>query len=171
MTEQEFAESLTTSRIQDFHATIPWTDFDRMFEQVIGKVLNLDEIIERLQATDCQNCAPFTTEQVKFAFLKWLQNNLDSIEMQPEWFINQEPKHFERYLPELDNGYFPEEDYDQGVLHEEQIAHDAAQFQLDSQLAAVNLAAKLAATDHQPSQLEDDFDGTPQQAALAALDW
>ncbi len=166
MTEEEFAQRLADIRIQDLNATIPWSDYDRMFEQVIGKVINLDEIIERLQATDCQHCAPFTAEQVKFAFLKWFQNNLDLIEMQAEWFINQEPKHFNRYLPELDNGYFPEEEYDPGVLYEEQIAHDTDQFQLNSQLAAVNLAA----TDH-PSQLEDASDGTPEEAALAALDW
>ncbi len=85
--------------------------------------------------------------------------------MQPEWFINQEPKQFECYLPELDNGYFPEEEYDQGVLHEEKIAH-TPHLQLTSQLAA-----ELAATDHQSSQLEDDFDGTPEQVAIAALDW
>lgn len=171
MSDEEFAESLANTRINDLNATIPWTAFDRMFEQVIEKLMNLNEIVDRLQATDCQNCAAFTPEQVKFAFLKWLQNNLDSIEMQAEWFINQEPKHFERHLPELDNGYFPEQEYDQGVLHEEQIAHDTAQFQLNSQLAAINLAAELTATDNQPSHLEDEFDGPPEQAAIAALDW
>jgi hypothetical protein len=37
---------------------------------------------------------------------------MESIEMQPEWFINQEPKHFARYLPELDGSFFPEDESD-----------------------------------------------------------
>ncbi|MEG4587227.1 hypothetical protein QUA54_18705 [Microcoleus sp. MOSTC5] len=154
----------------EFNAQIPWKASDRILEEAIGKLINLDEIVDRLQALDCQQSAAFTTEQVKFAFLKWIENHLESIELQPEWFIHQDFKHFERYLPELDGSFFPEEEYDQGVMYEDRVAHDTAQFQLDSQLAAVNLAAELTATDY-PSPLEDAFDGTPEQAAIAALDW
>jgi hypothetical protein len=41
---------------------------DKMLCEAIGKLIDLDAIVDRLQATDCQHCAPFTIEQVKFAF-------------------------------------------------------------------------------------------------------
>ncbi|MEG3899016.1 MULTISPECIES: hypothetical protein [unclassified Microcoleus] len=72
---------------------------NEILADTIGKLINVDEIVQRLWATDCQQCSLFTEEQVKFAFLKWIENNLESIEMQPEWFLNQEPKHFYRNLP------------------------------------------------------------------------
>ncbi|MEG4248724.1 hypothetical protein [Microcoleus sp. Pol10D4] len=143
-------------RTVEFNAPIPCKASDRILEEAIGKLINLNEIVDRLQALDCQHCTPFTTEQVKFAFLKWIENHLESIELQPEWFINRDFKHFERYLPELDGFFFPEEECDPGAIYEEQ----AAQY-----------AAELATTDSQPSQFEDAFDGTPEQAAVAALDW
>ncbi|WP_172192687.1 hypothetical protein [Microcoleus asticus] len=115
-------------RTVGFNAQIPWKASDIILEEAIGKLINLDEIVDRLQALDCQQSAAFTTEQVKFAFLKWIENHLESIELQPEWFIHQDFKHFERYLPELDGSFFPEEEYDQGVMYEDRVAHDTAQF-------------------------------------------
>ena len=72
---------------------------NEILANTIGKLVNLDEIVERLLATDCQECSLFTHEQVKLAFLKWIENHIESIEMQPEWFLNNEPKHFYRHLP------------------------------------------------------------------------
>ncbi|MEG4503860.1 hypothetical protein QUA81_13435 [Microcoleus sp. F6_B4] len=132
-------------RTVEFNAQIPWKASDRILEEAIGKLINLDEIVDRLQGVDCQHCTPFTHEQVKFAFLKWIENHLESIELQPEWFIHQDFKHFERHLPELDGSFFPEEEYDQNVMYEEQ----AAQF----------------------SQLEDEFERTPREEATAAINW
>ena len=153
-------------RTVEFNSQIPWKPSDKILAEAIGKLINLDEIVDRLQAVDCQHCAPFTTEQVKFAFLKWIENYLESIEMQPEWFIHQDFKHFDRYLPELDGSFFPEEEYDQGVIYEEQAAQYAAE------LAATELAAiELVATDHQFSQLEDEFGGNSREQATIALNW
>jgi hypothetical protein len=92
---------------------------DKMLCEAIGKLIDLDAMVDRLQATDCQHCAPFTIEQVKFAFKEWIEQHIESIEMQPEWFINREFKYCDRHLPELDSYYFPEQEDDLGLLAEE----------------------------------------------------
>jgi hypothetical protein len=165
-------------RTVEFNPQIPWKPSDKILAEAMGKLINLDKIVDRLQAVDCQHCAPFTTEQVKFAFLKWLENHLESIEMQPEWFIHRDFKHFDRHLPELDGSFFPEEEYDQGVLYEDRVAHDTAQFELTAKLVAAEVAAELDATNYQPSQLEaetsqfeDEFDDNSREAATIALNW
>lgn len=130
-----------------------WKLSDKILESAIGKLIDLDAIVDRLQATDCQQCAAFTHQQVKFAFLKWIENHIESIEMQPEWFTNQNFKHFSKHLPELDGAYFPEEEYDLESVYEEiGAAHEAGLFDNES-------------------ELEDDFEGTPKQAAIAAIYW
>ena len=132
------------------------TGFDKILESAISKLIDLDAITERLLATDCQQCSLFTHEQVKFAFLKWIEQHIESIEMQPEWFINHDFKHFDRNLPfdELQDEHYPydeiESDYDQGLRFE--------QMTLDM-------------NPDNESSLEDDFDGTPEEAALAAINW
>jgi hypothetical protein len=155
----------------EFNSEIASKLSDKILAEAISKLINLDDIVDRLQGLDSQHCAPFTPEQVKFAFLKWLENHLESIELQPEWFIYQDSKHFDRHLPELDGYYFPEEEreYDQDVLNEEQAAQHAAEFEITAKLAAAKLAAELDAT--KPSQLEDEFDATPREEAIMALDW
>jgi hypothetical protein len=155
----------------EFNSEIASKLSDKILADAISKLINLDDIVDRLQGLDSQHCAPFTPEQVKFAFLKWLENHLESIELQPEWFIYQDSKHFDRHLPELDGYYFPEEEreYDQDVLNEEQAAQHAAEFETTAKLAAAELAAELDATE--PSQLEDEFDATPREEATMALDW
>jgi hypothetical protein len=155
----------------EFNSEIASKSSDKILAEAISKLINLDDIVDRLQGLDSQHCAPFTPEQVKFAFLKWLENHLESIELQPEWFIYQDSKHFDRHLPELDGYYFPEEEreYDQDVLNEEQAAQHAAEFETTAKLAAAELAAELDATE--PSQLEDEFDATPREEATMALDW
>ncbi len=125
---------------------------DNLLADAIGKLIDLDAITERLLATDCQQCSNFTHEQVKLAFLKWIEHNLESIEEQPEWFLNNEPKHFYRHLPFDEQGddlrYELESGYDQGLLYEGDVNPDDA------------------------SSLEDDFEGTPKEAAIAAIyDW
>jgi hypothetical protein len=130
---------------------------DKMLLDSIGKLIDLDAIIDRLQAIDCQQCAAFTNEQVKFAFLKWIENHLESIEMQPEWFINKDFKHFNKHLPELDGTYFPDQEYDQESVYEEiGAAHEAGLFdnEFDNE-----------------SAIEDDFEGTPESAAKTATYW
>ena len=92
---------------------------DKMLCEAIGKLIDLDAMVDRLQATDCQHCAPFTIEQVKFAFKEWIEQHIESIEIQPEWFINREFKYCDRHLPELDSYYFPEQEDDLGLLAEE----------------------------------------------------
>ncbi len=157
--------------LPEFNSEIASKSSDKILAEAISKLINLDDIVDRLQGLDSQHCAPFTPEQVKFAFLKWLENHLESIELQPEWFIYQDSKHFARHLPELDGYYFPEEEreYDQDVLNEEQTAQHAAEFETIAKLAAAELAAELNATE--PSQLEDEFDATPREEATMALDW
>ena len=155
----------------EFNSEIASKSSDKILAEAIIKLINLDDIVDRLQGLDSQHCAPFTPEQVKFAFLKWLENHLESIELQPEWFIYQDSKHFDRHLPELDGYYFPEEEreYDQDVLNEGQAAQHAAEFETTAKLAAAELATELDATE--PSQLEDEFDATPREEAIMALDW
>ena len=129
------------------------TVYDKMLADAIGKLIDVDAIVERLQALDCQQCAAFTESQVKLAFLKWIENHIESIETDPEWFINRDFKHFSKHLPELDGAYFPEEEYDLESVYEEiGAAHDAGEFDNES-------------------LLEDDFEGTPEQAAIEATYW
>ncbi|MEG4044598.1 hypothetical protein [Microcoleus sp. Pol17_C1] len=132
---------------------VPEKVADRILLEAIGKLIDLNEIVDRLQALDCLQCSLFTPDQVKFAFLKWLENHLESIEMQPEWFINKDFKHFDRYLPFDDLQEATDlREYDVDCIHQELAdAHEAGLFD--------------------NSTLEDEFTGTPQQAALNALSW
>ena len=126
--------------------------YNDMLVDSIGKLIDLDAITERLLATDCQQCSLFTHEQVKLAFLKWIEHNLDSIEESPEWFLNNEPKHFYRHLP----------------FDELQEATDLREYDYEEMYEAM---ASEGNPDNE-SLLEDDFDGTPEQAAIAAIyDW
>ncbi|MCU0547256.1 MAG: hypothetical protein MUE44_34715 [Oscillatoriaceae cyanobacterium Prado104] len=92
--------------------------YDRLFEEKVGFIVDLNAIADRLQGTGCCGCEPFEAEQVKLAFIKWLENHLESIEQNPEWFVRQNPKHFEKYLPELDSSFFPEEEYDWPAIYD-----------------------------------------------------
>lgn len=131
-----------------------WKVSDKMLESAIGKLIDLDAIVARLQAVDCQGCAPFTESQVKFAFLKWIEEHIESIEMQPEWFINQDFKHFDRNLPF--------DDLQEGT--------DLREYDYEETYAEISAAREAGLFDNEP-QLEDDFDGTPEQAAKTATYW
>ena len=131
---------------------IPEKVADRMLLEAIDKLINLNEIVDRLQALDCQQCSLFTPDQVKFAFLKWIENHLESIELQPEWFLNQDFKHFDRHLPFNDLQDAIEREYDVEAVYQE-----------------IGDAHKAGLFDN--STLEDQFTGTPQQAAVNALSW
>jgi|GEM_PF-2358025 len=132
---------------------IPEKPADQMLLEAIGKVVNLDEIVDRLQALDCQQCSLFTPDQVKFAFLKWIENHLESIEMQPEWFINQDFKHFDRHLP-----------FD--ALQE---TTDLREYDIEDTCEEIGAAHEAGLFDN--SSLEDQFTGSPEQAAINALNW
>jgi hypothetical protein len=125
---------------------------EKILAESISKLIDLDAITERLLATDCQQCSNFTHEQVKFAFLKWIEQHIESIEMQPEWFINNEPKHFYRHLP----------------FNDLQEATDLREYDYKEMYEA--MASEGEQLDNE-SLLEDDFDGTPEEAALAAINW
>ncbi|MEG5063152.1 hypothetical protein QUB33_05960 [Microcoleus sp. B3-A4] len=125
---------------------------DQMLLEAIGKLINLDEIVERLQALDHYQCSLFTADEVKFAFLKWIENHLESIELQPEWFLNKDFKHFDRHLPFDELQEAVEQEFDVEAVYEEiGAAHEAGLFD--------------------NSSLEDQFTGTAQQAAADALSW
>ncbi|MEG3842624.1 hypothetical protein [Microcoleus sp. herbarium14] len=141
------------------------TAFDKMLESAIGKLIDLDTITERLLATDCQQCSLFTREQVQHAFLKWVEHNLDSIEEQPEWFLNNEPKHFYRHLPFDDLQESTDlREYDYEEMYEAMVSEG------DRDPDDVSLEVDLWAP-HNASSLEDDFDGTPKEAAIKAIYW
>ncbi len=125
--------------------------YNDMLVDSIGKLIDLDAITERLLATDCQQCSLFTHEQVKLAFLKWIEHNLDSIEEQPEWFLNNEPRHFYRHLS----------------FDELQEATDLREYDYEEMYEAM---AGEGNPDNE-SSLEDDFEGTPEEAAIAAIYW
>lgn len=132
---------------------IPEKASDKMLLQAIGKLINLDEIVDRLQTLDCQQCSLFTPDQVKFAFLKWIENHVESIEMQPEWFINQDFKHFDRHLP----------------FDDLQEATDLREYDVEAVYQEIGAAHEAGLFDN--SSLEDQFTGTPQQAAINAISW
>jgi hypothetical protein len=132
---------------------IPEKAADRMLLEAIGKLINLDEIVDRLQALDCQQCSLFTPDQVKFAFLKWIENHVESIELQPEWFINQDFKHFDRHLP----------------FDDLQEATDLREYDVEAVYQEMSDAHEAGLFDN--SSLEDQFTGTPEQAAADALTW
>ena len=162
------------------------TAFDKMLADSIGKLIDLDAITERLLATDCQQCSLFTHEQVKLAFLKWIEHNLDSIEEQPEWFLNNEPQHFYRHLPfdELqDATELREYDYEETYS---ELEDDEKYRNMCADMDARINSGELTQDTHeyimhriqnekpQPdneSSLEDDFEGTPEEAAIVAIYW
>ncbi|MEG5175577.1 hypothetical protein [Microcoleus sp. B3-D7] len=151
----QFPENPRDHSTEFLNSQIPWKPSDRILEEALAKLINLDEIVDRLYAIDFHHCAPYTPQQVRFAFLKWVENHLESIEQQPEWFLKENSKHFDKHLPEIDGYWFPEEEYDQECLHEAM-----AQEELARQTPAQNA-----------SNLEDEFMGTPQEAAQEALNW
>ena len=131
---------------------IPKKAADQMLLEAIGKLINLDEIVDRLQAMDHHQCSLFMPEQVKFAFLKWIENHLESIELQPEWYLTKDFKHFDRHLPFEELQAAVEQEFDVEAVYEEiGDAHEAGLFD--------------------NSSLEDQFTGTAQQAAADALTW
>ncbi|MEG4302405.1 hypothetical protein [Microcoleus sp. D3_18a_C4] len=158
------------------------TAFDNMLADAIGKLIDLDPIVDRLLATDCQQCSMFTHEQVKFAFLKWIEHNLDSIEMQPEWFIHQEPKHFYRHLPFDDLQEATDlREYDYAEIYCELDDNDDKEYtaemdksaRINSREIAKHIArqSKMRSQFDNESLLEDDFEGTPEEAAKSAINW
>ncbi|MEG4210421.1 hypothetical protein [Microcoleus sp. S13_B4] len=125
---------------------------DQILLETIGKLINLDEIVDRIQAMDHHQCSLFMPEQVKFAFLKWIENHLESIELQPEWYLTKDFKHFDRHLPFEELQAAVEQEFDvEAVYQEIGDAHEAGLFD--------------------NSSLEDQFTGTAQQAAADALTW
>ncbi|MEG3981858.1 hypothetical protein QUA08_13890 [Microcoleus sp. T3B2] len=158
------------------------TAFDKMLAESIGKLIDLNAITERLLATDCQQCSMFSHEQVKYAFLKWLEQHIDSIEMQSEWFINEEPKHFYRHLPFDDlqeatdlREYDYEETYCE--LDDNDDKEYTAEMDKSARINSREIAKHIASQSKMRSQfdneslLEDDFEGTPEEAAKSALNW
>ena len=153
------------------------TAFDKMLADSIGKLIDLDAITERLLATDCQQCSLFTHEQVKLAFLKWIEHNLDSIEEQPEWFINQDLKHFYRHLPFDDlqeatelREYDSEETYAE-MCTEMDACMNSGEVSQDTHEYIMHRIRNEKPQIDNASSLEDDFDGTPEEAAIAAIYW
>ncbi|MEG3933773.1 MULTISPECIES: hypothetical protein [unclassified Microcoleus] len=131
---------------------VPEKAYDRMLLEAIGKLIDLDQIVERLLALDCQQCSLFTPDQVKFAFLKWIENHVESIELQPEWYLHKDFKHFDRHLPFDELQEAVEQEFDVEAVYDEiGAAHEAGLFD--------------------NSSLEDQFSGTAQQAAADALTW
>ncbi|MEG4350202.1 hypothetical protein QUA74_10720 [Microcoleus sp. LAD1_D3] len=149
---QTVQQSARDSNSETVETLVPEKAYDRMLLEAIGKLINLNEIVERLQALDHHQCSLFTPDQVKFAFLKWIEHHLESIEMQPEWYLNNDFKHFDRHLPFNLLQDAVEQEYDLDAVYGEiGDAHEAGLFD--------------------NSALEDEFTGTPQQAAFNALTW
>ena len=154
------------------------TAFDKMLADAIGKLIDLDAITERLLATDCQQCSLFTHEQVKLAFLKWIEHNLDSIEEQPEWFLNNEPKHFYRHLPfdELQEATDLREYENDDEKYRDMCAQMDARINSGEHSQDTHEYIMHRIRNEEPqfdneSLLEDDFQGTPEETAIAAIYW
>lgn len=159
---------------------VKWTESTKVLLKFMEQVVNLDEVIDRLQATDCQNCSMFSKEQVKFAFLKWIEQHIESIETDPEWFINHNFKHFYRNLP------FDElvemidlREYEQNEGFDEQYEEHCAEMDAkvksgDRSQDVLDYIAYKNQNKSQPwdaSSLEDDFEGTAEEAAVNAINW
>lgn len=67
--------------------------------------LDLDLIVERLQADGVLNCDRIPPQAIKQALIHWFNSIVESMNEEPDWWIrNQCPKQFENHLPEpLDN--------------------------------------------------------------------
>ena len=60
--------------------------------------VNIAAIVTRLQSLDVCSCSCLEPAQVKVAFLDWLIHHLESIEADPEYFVNENRKHFSRHI-------------------------------------------------------------------------
>ncbi|MDQ2096748.1 MAG: hypothetical protein QQW96_03775 [Tychonema bourrellyi B0820] len=148
----ELLSSDAITESEQINSTVNWKPSDIMLADSIGQLIDLNEIADRLLATDCQQCSLFNHEEVKLAFLRWVQEHIDSIAEQPEWFLGKDPKNFNRNLP-FDK---LQEDYDDGFPEMSDDELQIMQKQMDSDYN---------------SALEDDFDGTPEEAAESATYW
>lgn len=62
---------------------------------------DLEIIVERLQLTGYQNCDCMASGDVKAAFIKWLNSTVESINNEPEWWVqNHNLGDFYTHLPE-----------------------------------------------------------------------
>ncbi|MBW4680620.1 MAG: hypothetical protein KME19_10945 [Microcoleus vaginatus WJT46-NPBG5] len=75
-------------------------------------VLDTEAIIEILQKKQFCDCDRMPTSEVKYALTQWFKSLVDSIEADPDWFINAHcSKHFTQHLPEP----FDVEEFDSGA--------------------------------------------------------
>lgn len=67
--------------------------------------LDLDLIVERLQADGVLNCDRIPPQAIKQALIHWFDSIVESMNEEPEWWIrNHCTKQFKSHLPEpLDN--------------------------------------------------------------------
>jgi len=136
-----------------------WTDSDKSLLESLSKMIDLDATIKRLQDFNCQNCLVFTDEQVNFAFVKWFESTIESIEQQPEWYIKNEPKVFKQNLP-----------FDK--LEELMYSDDLREYDPEEYYAECDAEHVSEAPEEETSELEDDFDGTPEEVAIDSIyDW
>lgn len=63
--------------------------------------LDLDLIVERLQADGVFDCDRIPSSQVKQALIHWFDSIVESMNAEPEWWLRKHcTKQFENYLPE-----------------------------------------------------------------------
>ncbi len=126
---------------------------DRTFLLAIEPYLNMDAVIAQLKQRKLNDCNFLSNADIRYAFLQWLKNHLESIENDASFFIRDNPKHFDKHL-DLDK--LQVVDYDDGFpeMSEQELRQMAIDMDPDYD-----------------SALEDDFDGTPEEVASSALSW
>ena len=64
--------------------------------------LDVDSIVEKLQSKGFCDCDRIPVHEIKLALAQWFQYLVDSIDEDPEWFLEKFGlnKHFIKHLPE-----------------------------------------------------------------------
>jgi hypothetical protein len=76
---------------------------DKSIPKWIDQAVDLIEIANRLQALGTADCQYCSNDIVQYAFSKWFASMINSIEEDPEWFIQQFDKEkFQDHIPCLD---------------------------------------------------------------------
>ncbi|MCT7965036.1 hypothetical protein NG799_01655 [Laspinema sp. D1] len=77
----------------------------------VDQAIDIKAIATRLQAVGIMECQCVPTETVEYAVSEWFKAIVDSIESDPEWFINKfNQEKFRKHIPYPDELEIPEVD-------------------------------------------------------------
>ena len=132
--------------------------FEKLFLDQISQIFDVDSIIKEIKSRKLSDCNFLSDADVQYAFLQWLKDHLSSIESDASHFIREKPTHFDNALLRLEQDRLQDEYY--------------AEMYGDGFREISEEEFKIMQKEMDPDySIEDDFDGTPEEAVQAATYW